>query len=80
MAVEVVRRCTVRSGGVLGCAFKAAFRHELGQELQLTFSGQRVKVKDVLELSPQVERVRGVHANALTTATVIQLQTRQSIC
>ncbi len=57
MAVEVVRKCTLLYGGVLGSAFKAAYRLEHGIELQLTFGGQRVKVKDILELSHQVEKL-----------------------
>lgn len=58
-AVEVVRRCTLDTGGqgVLGSAFKSKFLELHGHEMQLCFSGQRVKVKDVLELSHEIECV-----------------------
>jgi hypothetical protein len=58
MAEAVVRHCTsLPAGGVLGSAFKAAFRALHGRELQLKFGGQRVQLKDILEQSRVVERV-----------------------
>ena len=58
MAEAVVRHCTsLPAGGVLGSAFKAAFRAFHGRELQLKFIGQRVQIKDILERSKVVERV-----------------------
>lgn len=44
-------------GGILGSAFKAAFRNLHGCELQLKFGGQRVQLKDIMEQSRVVERV-----------------------
>jgi len=58
MAEEVVKHCTtLPAGGVLGSAFKVAFRHYHGRELQLKFCGQRVQLKDILERSRVVERI-----------------------
>ena len=58
MCEEVVRHCTLLpAGGVLGSAFKAAYRAMHGRELQLKFLGQRVQLKDILERSEVVERV-----------------------
>jgi len=58
MAEAVVKHCTaLPAGGVLGSAFKAAFRAFHGRELQLKFLGQRVQLKDILERSRVVERV-----------------------
>jgi hypothetical protein len=58
MAEEVVQHCTsLPAGGVLGSAFKVAFRNYHGRELQLKFLGQRVQLKDILERSRVVERI-----------------------
>jgi hypothetical protein len=58
MAEEVVQHCTsLPAGGVLGSAFKVAFRNHHGRELQLKFLGQRVQLKDILERSRVVERI-----------------------
>lgn len=58
MAETVVKHCTaLPAGGVLGSAFKAAFRAYYGRELQLKFGGQRVQLKDIMERSKVVERV-----------------------
>lgn len=59
MCEAVVRHCTLElpAGGVLGSAFKAAFRGIHHQELQLKFGGQRVQLKDILDRSRIVERV-----------------------
>lgn len=53
MAEEVVRRSP---GGVLGSAFKKAFYDLYHLELQLSFRGQPVQLKDILETSTVVER------------------------
>jgi hypothetical protein len=58
MAEEVVEHCTMLPArGVLGSAFKVAFRNYHGRELQLKFCGQRVQLKDILERSHVVERI-----------------------
>ena len=58
MAERVVARCTATpAGGVLGSAFKVAFRAMHNCELQLKFGGQRVQLKDILSRSRVVERV-----------------------
>ena len=58
MAEEVVRHCTeLPAGGVLGSAFKVAYRNYHGIELQLKFLGQRVQLKDILERSRVIERI-----------------------
>jgi len=58
MAEEVVQHCTsLPAGGVLGSAFKVAFRNYHGREVQLKFLGQRIQLKDILERSKVVERI-----------------------
>jgi hypothetical protein len=57
LAEAVVLKCMVDTGGhgVLSSAFKSKFLEQHGFELQLTFSDQRVRLKDILDFSHKVE-------------------------
>ncbi len=59
LAEAVVLKCMVDTGGhgVLSSAFKSKFLEQHDFELQLTFSDQRVTLKELLGLSHKVEVV-----------------------
>ena len=45
------------NGGVLGSAFKTAFRHLHGCDVQLRFGGVKMQLKDILDVSKVVRRM-----------------------